>query len=216
MTSSATPERTEAGTATDPKYYDAVDEVDDDVRQTTRLFTYRCPLGLVVGNRTSVSFSIDRPASEVWPYAKDWNTWQNQSSHYYSGVLGDLEGETFSLSMQPNDAERPHFYHVLKVMPEHLIVINQPPNPGDGPEPTGLPGYSGVSPGFHVFMVNEHGGKSEIHVVMEHSAVAARPSDPELSNEEALAPWRELLPEWTRKWRDEFIPNLKKLVYEGE
>jgi hypothetical protein len=216
MTSSATPERTAAGTAADPNYYDGIDEIHEDVRQNTRLFTYRCAEGLVAGNRTSVSFSIDRPASEVWPYARDWNTWQNQSSHYYSGILGDLEGKTFSLSLQPNDTERPHFYHVLKVMPEHLIVIHQPPNPGDDAEPTGLPGYSGVSPGFHVLMVNEHGGKSEIHVVMEHAAVMARPSDPELSDDDSLAPWRELLPEWHRKWRDEFIPNLKKLVYGGE
>src|SRR5262249_29887262 len=149
MTSSATPEHA-GGTAVAPNYYDGIDEIQGDIRQNTRLFTYRCEAGLVAGNRTSVSFSIDRPASEVWPYARDWNTWQNQSSHYYSGALGDLEGDTFSLSLEPDDSERPHFYHVLKVMPEHLIVIAQPPNEGDGPEPTGLPGFTGVSPGFHV------------------------------------------------------------------
>ena len=82
MTSSATPEQTAAGTAADPNYYDGIDEIHEDVRQNTRLFTYRCAEGLVAGNRTSVAFSIDRPASEVWPYARDWNTWQNQSSHY--------------------------------------------------------------------------------------------------------------------------------------
>lgn len=215
MTSSATPEHA-AGTAAAPNYYDGIDEIHGDVRQNTRLFTYLGEPGLVAGNRTCISFSIDRPASEVWRYARDWNTWQNQSSHYYSGVLGDLEGDTFSLSLEPNDTERPHFYHVLKVMPEHMIVISQPPNPGDDAEPTGLPGYSGVSPGFHVLMINEHGGKSDVHVVMEHAAVAARPSDPAQTDEEALAPWRELLPEWHRKWREEFIPNLKQLVYEGE
>jgi hypothetical protein len=216
MTSSATSGQTAAGTASAPIYHPGLDEIDGDVRQHSRLFTYHGEKGFVVGNRTSVSFSIDRPASEVWPYAKDWNTWQNQSSHYYSGVLGDLEGQTFSLSLEPNDTERPHFYEVLKVMPEHLIVILQPPNLGDGPEPTGLPGYAGVSPGFHVMMINEHGGKSEIHVVMEHSSVMARPSDPELSEEEGLDAWREFLPGWHRKWREEFIPNLKKLVLEGE
>jgi hypothetical protein len=200
-------------TAAVPIYYDGLEEREDDVRQNTRLFTYHGEAGLVAGNRTSISFSIDRPASDVWRYARDWNTWQNQSSHYYSGVLGDLEGQTFSLSLEPDDYERPHFYHVLKVMPEHLIVIAQPVNAGDGPEPTGLPGYCGVSPGFHVLMINEYGGRSEIEVLMEHAAVAARPFDPQLSDEEALMPWRALLPEWHRKWRDEFIPNLKQLVY---
>jgi hypothetical protein len=214
MTSSPT-RKPANGTAAAPNYYDGLDEIDGDVRQNTRLFTYRAEAGLIAGNRTSVSFTIDRPASDVWRYARDWNTWQNQSSHYYSGVLGDLEGGTFSLSLHPDDHERPHFYEVLKVMPEHLIVISQPANSGDETEPTGLPGYPGVSPGFHVMMINEHGGKSEIHVVMEHAAVAARPADPAIDDAEALAPWRELLPEWHRKWRDEFIPNLKQLVYDG-
>ena len=216
MTSSPTFERADAGTATAPKYYDGIDEVHDDVKLNTRLFTYRGDEGLVAGNRTSVSWTVDRPASDVWRYARDWNTWQSQYDHWYSAPLGDLEGKTFSLSKEPNDTERPHFYHVLKVMPEHLIVILQPPNPGSDAEPTGLPGFAGVSPGFHVFMCNEHGGKSECHVVMEHASVMARPSDPEISDEEALAPWHQLLPEWHRKWRDDFIPTLKKLIYEGE
>ena len=208
---------TTVGTAIAPRYFEGIDEVHDDVKLNTRLFTYRDgEKGLVVGNRTSVSFTIDAPASAVWPYAGDWNTWQSQYNHHYSAPLGELEGKTFSLSDKPNDTERPHFYEVLKVMPEHLIVIYQPPSPGNDVDPTGLPGYAGVSPGFHVFMVNEHGGKSECHVVMEHATVAARLLDPQMSDEEAVAKYETLLPEWHRKWRDDFIPTLKKLVAEGE
>lgn len=212
---SGTEPRATAGTAADPNYYDGIDEVHDDVKLNTRLFIYRGDKGLVAGNRTSVSWTIDAPASQVWPYAKDWNTWQSPFNHFYSGVLGELEGKTFALSTKPDDTDRPHFYEVLKVMPQHLIVINQPINQGSDAEPTGLPGYAGVSPGFHVFMCNEHGGISECHQVMEHASVMARPSDPDLTDEEAIAPWRELLPEWHRKWRDDFIPTLKDLVKSG-
>jgi hypothetical protein len=200
-----------------PKYHEAIDETHGDVRLHTRLFTLRNELGLVVGNRTSVTFTIDAPAAAVWPFAGDWNTWQAPFNHHYSGVLADLEGQTFALTDTPDDAEHPAAYEVLKVMPEYLIVINQPVLSEEEHVKYGLPGYAGTSPGFHVLMLSEFDGKTTVNVLMDHATVAARPSDPELSDEDALAPWLEpgMVPEWHRKWRDDFIPLFKKLVAEN-
>jgi hypothetical protein len=207
----------EAGTKRAPRYHDAIDESHGDIRLHTRLFTYRDELGLVVGNRTSVTFTLDALAHDVWPFASDHNTWQNPFDHYYSGVLGDLEGKTFALTDTPDDTDHPHAYQVIKVMPEYLIVVEQPVLSEAEHQRYGLPGFAGVSPGFHVFMLAEHGGKTEMNVLMEHATIAARPSDPPMTEEEALAPWLDesMVPEWHRKWRDDFIPLFKKLVAGG-
>jgi hypothetical protein len=53
---------------------------------------------------------------------------------------------------------------------------------------------------------------------MEHGSVAARGADADsISDEEAIAPWQApaMVPEWHRKWRDDFIPLIKRLVREA-
>ncbi|MEP7242922.1 MAG: hypothetical protein ABI885_04475 [Gammaproteobacteria bacterium] len=189
-------------------YYEGPADINCDERVHQRYFTYHTDQGLVAGVDCSVMFTIDRQARDVWPYLKDFNLWQNEHRHYYSGVLGDLEGRTFRLSDKPNDAG-PHYYEVLKVIPEYLIAINQPV-PADSSS-AGFPGKGGVSPGFHVFTLNEHGGKTTVTAFMEHAAIA------EGTGEEAVTPWRKLVEGgWQRKWREDFIRTLKRLVYEGQ
>jgi hypothetical protein len=83
----------------------------------------------------------------------------------------------------------------------------------------GLPGFGGVSPGFHVFMLNEHGGQTVVTILMNHASVMEDSSRTErMTAEDALRPWCDetAAPEWHRKWRDDFIPALKTLVYEGK
>jgi uncharacterized protein YndB with AHSA1/START domain len=190
-------------------YYEGPSDVNDDERIHARYFASQTDAGLVVGDTYSIMFTIDRPAKEVWRYLKDFNLWQNEHQHYYSGVVGDLEGRTFHIGLRA-DEPGPHYYEVLKVIPEYLIVINQPV-PVDGSS-AGLPGLGGISPGFHVFMLNEHAGKTTVSIFMEHAARVAEGT----SVEEALRPWRALLDTDAQpKWREKFIRTLKRLVYEG-
>jgi len=198
------------------QYYDGPIETHGDVHIHGRFFTSRVRAGLVAGTDLSLMFTIDGPARQVWPHFKDFNLWQ--SGHYYSGVVGDLEGRTFRISLEAEAGKAgPHQYKVLRVVPEYLIVIDQPvPEYADGPYYEGLlPGIRGVSPGFHVFSLTERDGKTIVTVFMYHAALMQDATmDLGMSEDEALRPWRErgILPEGLRKWRDEFIPKLKRLV----
>jgi len=184
-----------AGTALSPKYFEGPVYGKDDVRMHQRYFTYQADAGLVTGKNSNVMFTIDRPAKQVWSYLKDFNLWQNSYGYYYSGVVGDLEGQAFYPT-------RMH-YQVLKVIPEHLITLFQPV-PADGSN-------GGVSPGFHVFMLNEHDGKTGVSVLMSHATQAMGKTE-----EEALGPWRKQAPESQRFWLEIFIPTLKRLIYESK
>jgi hypothetical protein len=198
------------GTRNAPKFHEGTAEVIGDVRLKNRLYTYRTNIGLVVGTATTVMFTLDHPVKDVWPYFKDFNLWQ--PNHYYTGVVGDMEGKSLGIGDFPDTSNVVHVYQVVRVIPEHLIVINQPVP--DRIEDTGLPGVGGVRAGFHVFSLHDHGDTTEVAIIMEHASYASR-SD-ESSEERALASWRAagMLPEWHRKWRDEFIPELRLAVSE--
>ncbi len=198
-----------AGGGSAPRYREGPVIIDGDVQLRRRYFTYDTDDGLVVGTALNVAFVIDYPVAKVWPYFKDFNLWQNPHSHYYSGVLGDLEGRTFRISVKP-DESGPHYYEVLRVIPEHLIVISQPiPMDGSSAEVAPGLGSGGVSPGFHVFMLNESEGKTLMTIFMEHKF---RTRD--LSEEQAFEKMS-----WTssslRRWQEGFVPTLKKLIHEG-
>jgi hypothetical protein len=186
------------GTELAPTFYEGPADVDGDVQMHQRYYTYRSPEGLVAGKTASVMFTVDRPARDVWPFLKDFNLWQNAYDHFYSGVAGDLEGQRMSLSLQAGPFKgREMAYDVIRTIPEHLIVLSQPT-----PEEPGA-----VSPGFHVFMLNEHGGKTVVTVIMQHAALTQEDSDAA-----ALATWRELAPDSQMKWREIFVPTLKQLI----
>jgi hypothetical protein len=198
------------GTARTPKYYDGYEDVDGDFRQRLRYYTYRTERGVVAGAVVNVTFTLERPAKEVWPSFQDFTLWQDAYEHYYSGTFGELEGKTFRIGRSPNEPG-PHPYVVPRVIPEHLIVISQPIP--EQPLP-GLPGFGEVSPGFHVFMLIERDGKTAVDILMEHASYASWSQ--ETTDEEALAPWRRMTPDWQLKWRDIFVPTLKMLVHDGK
>jgi hypothetical protein len=213
MRTSKRQQHPKAGTVQVPSFHEGPTHAQGDVQLQQRYFTYKTDAGIVAGCDMSVMFTIDRPARDVWPYLKDFNCWQNSYGYYYSGVVGDLYSsaacdlgkETYRISIhKPNEApeQYPYEYQVLRVIPERLIVAFQPV-PGDG-------STGGVSPGFHVFMLNEQDGRTVVTVLMEH---AARTQDS--TEEQALAPLRAETPEAMRFWRDVFIPNLKQLIYEA-
>jgi hypothetical protein len=196
------------GTVESPKFRRAIDETHDDFRYSAKYYTFDTDEGLVAGATISLTCTIHRPAREVWPVFKDHTLWQDAYHHYYSGVVGDLEGKTFMLSTNPNEFDK-HRYEVLKVIPEHLIIVHQPIPDDDFSLAPGHP-QGGVSPGVMVSTLNEFDGETVINVFMEH-----RFRTQVLSEEDALAEffW---MPDALLKWRDVFIPALKMLVYKGD
>jgi hypothetical protein len=201
-----------SGTVDAPTFHEGPSVDDGDVHLRQRLFTYETADGLVAGQDISVSFTLDRGAGDVWPFVRDFNLWQNAYGYFYSGNLGQLYGDetlqlgtgTFRITVRlPGDPEwTTGDYVVLRVIPEHLIVLYQPvPNDGS----TG-----GVSPGFHVVRLDELGGKTNVSLTMEHAMRTT-----EKTEEEVLAFWLESAVEVNRFWHDIFIPTLRELVQKG-
>jgi len=207
-------QETDNGQIVARRYYEGLTYTQDDVQMHQRLFTNATSKGWIVGWDMNLTFTIDRPAKEVWSLLKDFNLWQNSYGYYYSGIVGDLYSsvelklgeETFHLNIRipgKPEQEYPYKYQVLKVIPERLIVVFQP-IPKDGSN-------GGISPGFHVIILHENDGKTVVTVQMEHAS-----RTPDVSEDEAIDPWRNAhMPEVQKFWRDIFIPNLKKLAYEA-
>jgi hypothetical protein len=181
----------------DLKYYEGPCETWGDARLHFRYYSSDTDAGKMVGVVASITFVLDRPASDVWPHFKDFNLWHNSCDHYYSGVLGDLEGKTFRLSKKPNEPG-PHQYRVVKVIHEHLIEFDQRGSWEGGSQPFD---------GYGVYMLNNHGEKTLVTILMQH---ASRMEDK--TQEEALDFWRRIVTDAHRKWRDAFIPTLEQLV----
>jgi hypothetical protein len=205
FTSAAVSDVVSGGTVLTPNYYEGLVNTKGDERQNRRHFAYKTNAGLMTGSATSVMFTVDRPAKDVWPYFKDFNLWQNSYHHYYSGVLGDLEGKTFRLTLgggldDPRGTSNE--YKVLRVIPQYLIVLSQVVPDDSRGDRMG---------GFMVFMLNEHEGKTVVTIMMQHDRITK-----DLPEEQALDFWREFAPNTMMKWRDHFIPTLKRLVYESK
>jgi hypothetical protein len=183
-----------------PLFQEGPVAVQGDIRLRQRFYTQHAGLGRLAGTTLSVMFEIDRLAKDVWPFLQDFNLWQNPYGYYYSGVVGELEGETFALGSKEDLGA--HRYRVDKVIAEHLIVISQPVLEERS---TG-----GVSPGFHVFMLNQHEQKTLVTIIMEHASPNS--DHPE---EDPLAHWKGAAKKVQQMWRDSFIPTLKNLVYTG-
>jgi hypothetical protein len=207
---------TQAGYVGPRTYYEGLTRHTDDVFLKGRLFTARGDAGFIAGTVINVTFPIAAPISKVWPIASDWNLWQNSAGYYYSGVVGELEGQTFSLSLEPNDTEMPHFYRMDRVVAEHLMVISQPVLSDEDLEVYPIPGLGGASGGYHVFNFTDYDETTTVTGYMDHGSVAARGPDADtMTAEEALKPWLELLPTALERWRDGFIPMLRKLIAEA-
>jgi hypothetical protein len=196
--------------ATAPVFIDGQVEVIGDLQLKRQFYLYRTPDGLVSGTTFNVTCTIDRLPREVWPVFKDLNQWQN-SHHRYSGVVGDLEGKTFRISSQPDLDKWLSTYDVVRVIPEHLMVFSQPVVADDNiAKELRMRHGGGVSPGFHVFTLSERDGKTDVNVLMQHAR-----RDRNWTEDEALMPWRQqLAPGSQQKWRDSFIPTLKRLVHD--
>jgi hypothetical protein len=200
------------GTVTAPIFHDGPSHNQDDVHLNARTFTYETSGGLVTGIQLNVMVTLDRPANEVWRYVRDSTLWQSGYGYYYTGVLGDLYSredlglgtETFDIMVRkPGEPElKGGPYILLRAIPEYLHVQFQPV-PEDGSN-------GGISPGFHVTMLNEHDGKTTLTVNMEHASRTTT-----AAVDEALAERLAEVTDGLGFWRDHFIPTLTDLVYNG-
>lgn len=191
------------GTERFPKFHDGPSYSQDATHFHGRFMTYDTDQGLVGAGILALTFAIDAPVSQVWPHFKDFNGWQNEYGHFYSSPWDAREGGTVVLSATPGGPGRyPEGYHVVRVVPEHLIVIQQPV-PRDGSN-------GGLSPGFHSFTLAEFGGRTVVTGLMQHGHRMMGASE-----DEVLELWRGAVPEWLAKWRDVFIPTLETLVAQG-
>jgi hypothetical protein len=182
-------EITHTATAEAPAYVDGVEEIDGDLHLRTRYYTYLSDAGLVAGAETNVMFTIDRPACDVWPFAVAWDAWQTKE-----------------------------FYNVEKLVPEYLIVVSQPVLTDEEVARYGLPGFGGVSAGYHVLMLNDFASRTTVSVFMDHASVMAKPRDAgAMSAEDALAPWQAagMAPSWSHNWRDTFIPAWRTAAHDA-
>jgi hypothetical protein len=189
------------GTERVVNWTEALSDAHGDVKIHQRFYSEDTQAGMVVGKTLSILFTIDRPAKDVWPHVKDFNPWQNEYGHYYSGVIGDLEGQTFRIGEAPDDLAGEHQYEVVRVIPQHLIFVLQPQTAA-----------TGQSPDSHTIMLNEHEGRSTVSIVMQHATLLPDPT----KEAETLVYYREMAEESQRKWRDIFIPTLKQQVADGE
>jgi hypothetical protein len=182
-----------------PAFYDGPVDVREEVQLSQRFFSYPGETGWVTGKTFNVVFTLEYPVARVWPYLKDFNLWQNDYGHFYSGIIGDMEGHDFTLTDTSSGETSQHAYRVVRVIPEHLIIVSQHPSEGAA--------VACVSPDHHVFMLSEYAGRTIVTGLMEHAALFN-----ETVEEKALAPWRAVAPESQRKWRDVFIPTLRQRV----
>src|SRR3954453_22417181 len=146
---------TTRGTKEAVTWTDGPRDVEGDVKIHQRFYTENTEAGTVVGKTLSILFTLKTSAKDLWPHLKDFNPWQNEYGHYYSGVIGDLEGQTFRIAASADDLDGEHQYRVVRVIPEHLIVVLQPQIAAVG-----------QSPDSHTVMLNEHVGKSIVSIVM--------------------------------------------------
>jgi hypothetical protein len=192
---------TSQGTERVVNWTEGPNDVDGDVKIHQRFYSEETQAGLVVGKTLSILFTIDRPAEDVWPHLKDFNPWQNEYGHYYSGVIGDLEGQTFRIGEGPDDLAGEHQYEVVRVIPQHVIFVLQPQMAA-----------AGQSPDSHTIMLNEHEGRSAVSIIMQHATLVADPA----KEAETLVYYREMAEESQRKWREIFIPTLKRQVADAD
>lgn len=198
------------GTATAPVIHDVFTEASGQDAMSGRAFTYATREGLVAGATMSVMADIDRPVERVWPRFKDFNQWQNADAHYYSAVVGDLSpGDSFTLTLGTGDEYPPFPYRIIRVIPNYLIVFDMPvPEAG-----TAEVGLGMIPAGFMSFGLDQYEQTTRIAIFMEHSSVMALDSEAvAMTVEDAVAPWREMLIDGQRKWREVFLPTLRAVV----
>lgn len=203
----------EQGTFSSPKIAHVAVLGDDGLTTRRTVFSYSKGTEEVVGTTTSVHFTINASAKEVWPTFQNFNLWQSQEGVSFTGPFGDREGELEYLMYQVGDRgkvtiDRSMVFIVEQIVPEHLIVIHSPlweSVDADG-KPTGS-----RHEGKNTFMLSEVDSETIVTAVMEH---AYHHYGPEAKEKSTLFLEKKIKQNKTRKrdiWEG-FAPKIKALV----
>ncbi|PWB80458.1 MAG: hypothetical protein C3F08_04355 [Candidatus Methylomirabilota bacterium] len=198
-----------AGTVTEPRFYEGLDYSEEGFSYRIRHYTHVTDAGLVVGLVASAMFTIDAPSSEVWPYLKDFNSFEGPYCIHYTGVWGDLyTSETHDLGQETLQYQGIGWSsvpsRVLRVIPEHLLTLFET-IPEDG-------STDGMSPGFHTFFLNGHDGKTVVTAIMEHAERMKGMTEEEALDRSMWGPKRYDNSASMKRWRDQFVPTIRELV----
>ena len=205
----------EEGTFAEPRVSDVAVYGDDAVTVRRIVFSYQNGMEEVVGTKTGVHFTLNRPVKDVWPVFQNFNLWQNHQGYFFSGAFGDREGDLEFL-MGPREKasiDNTQAFTVQQIIPEQVIVLHAPP--------WELVNADGVRvgnrhEGKHVFMLNEVNGKTVVTAAMEHSYHYYGPeakTKAEIGLVEKIKISQERQKNGKKDiWETAFVPKLKELL----
>jgi len=150
------------GTALQPVCHAVFVQGNDEFFYNRDIFSYESGGEKTVGYNANIQFTVASPARRVWPIFKDFNLWQNDFGHYYSGAFGDKEGEMVHIT-DKNRGPPQGFYIVEHSIPEHLLVLAQPVCETDGIKHIGT----------HAFILTDRGHKTVVTGLMQHAKRSA-------------------------------------------
>lgn len=200
-----------AGTVVDPNWYDGKDYNEEGFSIHFRNFTYMTKSGPVVGIVASIMFTLDVPSAVAWKYMKDFTTFEGEFGIRYTGVWGEMDtseerelGQN-TLQYQGSKGEWSSVpSQVVRVIPQHLLTLYET-IPADGSS-------GGVSPGFHTVMLNDHNGKTVVTAIMDHAERLPNLTEQEAFDRSMWGPGKYDQDASMKRWRDQFVPTLRKLV----
>ena len=201
------------GTVIEPNWVEGKAYSYPDFSIRYRHYTHATKSGPVVGIVASIMFTLDAPSDVVWKYMKDFNTFEGPFGIQYSGVWGELyTSEEHDLGKQTLTYGGAYEdwtsvpSQVVRVIPQHQLTLFET-IPADGSS-------GGISPGFHTILLNDHNGKTVVTAVFEHAERIAGVTEQEALQQSMWGPDKYDTETSMKRWRDDFIPTLKKLIAE--
>ena len=195
------------GTKLNPKYHKIiVTKRNNDIAEVS-FYSFKDNGFSVAGLNLSIEVVIDKPAKDVWPHFKNFNTWTNKTGYYYwddttgkPGIFGDMQGKVVRLGPKEGGGLE---YVVHTVIPNKLIGKKEIPRERDGV----------ISSGDHAFILTENNGKTLITMMMQHESKASHKTEDEL-----LKLWMGFIPRLNQEnnyFLDDFIRDLRAAVKAG-
>lgn len=206
------------GTIKSPNYWDRIDFREDDVAYKQKNYSYIGPKGAVVGLVSSLLCTLDRPSRDVWPFIKDFNSFEgpfgiryilpNEELVAWGDLYDDVDHELGQQIWQyagEKGTWKSGPCRMLRVIPEHLIAIQEMIVKDGSP--------NNISRGFSTITVHEHVGKSHVAMMLEHAERLDAKTELEALEKSMWGPKLYDYSVSLGLWKDKFIPKLKELVY---
>lgn len=179
------------------------------------VYSYSDGAAEVVGTKTSVLFTLNRPVKDVWPVFRDFNKWQNAAGLFYSGEFGDQEGKLEFMMRQRDkpSIDTTQAFIVEHIIPQSAIVLYSPLWEATDEHGRKL---GSRHEGKNVFMLTEVDGTTIVTAAMEHAYHYHGP-EARRRAEEALSQRVKTAQDAKKSgakdiWESDFIPALRALL----